>query len=394
MKRQIRRVTIILIIFLFFSTPAATEEDGNLLDLNEARERVIDRLLQDTDIQRVNRVVERLNQDMDDILPEFNLWEFIRNPEVNWQAIVRVLGQVLFREVWSNFILLGELVILAILGAVLTSFQSAFSEESLSQLVNGLIVLVIVILGFESFEIAVTVGREAIQGMVDFMDALLPVLLALLVSMGAVTSAALLKPVSFLVVVFLSNIIKNVIFPLIFFALVLGIISSITDTFKVSRLGELIRKASMTFLGLFMVIFVAVMTFQTNLSTAADSLTIRSTKYLAGNLIPVVGKMFADALDLIVNCSLIVKSAINFFGVLFIFIIISFPLLKIVALILIYKLAGAIIQPVSSPVLVNALDELGNSLIMIVVTVSSVAIMYYILISILAGAANMAVMLR
>ena len=49
--------------------------------------------------------------------------------------------------------------------------------------------------------------------MVTFMQALLPVLLSILVSIGALTSAAIFQPLTLLIITGLATIIKNIVFP-------------------------------------------------------------------------------------------------------------------------------------------------------------------------------------
>ncbi len=72
----------------------------------------------------------------------------------------------------------------------------------------------------------------------------------------------------------------------------------------------------------------------------------------------------------------------------------AFPVLKILSVIFIYKLAAALIQPIGDEKIVNSLNGLANSLIMLFVTVSSVAMMFFIAVTIIIGAGNITVMMR
>ena len=168
----------------------------------------------------------------------------------------------------------------------------------------------------------------------------------------------------------------------------------INQHFSLDRLAAFFKETSMTLLGLLMVIFVAGLLLQGGAAAIADSLTLRTAKYLTGTFIPVIGKIFSDALDLIISCSLIIKNALNFFGMLIIIIIIAFPIIKILALVFVYKVSSALVQPVADGRIVEILNDTGNSLIMIFLIVAAVSLMFFIILAVIVGTGNLSVMMR
>ena len=46
-------------------------------------------------------------------------------------------------------------------------------------------------------------------------------------------------------------------------------------------------------------------------AAAVDGVSIRTAKYAMDNFIPIVGGMFADTVDTLVGCSLIVQNAVG-----------------------------------------------------------------------------------
>ena len=59
---------------------------------------------------------------------------------------------------------------------------------------------------------------------------------------------------------------------------------------------------------------------------------------------PVLGNTFAQALDVAVGGSLLIKNALGMFGLCAILIIVTFPLVKIVALLLIFRVVTALVE--------------------------------------------------
>ena len=136
------------------------------------------------------------------------------------------------------------------------------------------------------------------------------------------------------------------------------------------------------------------MTIQGVAASSFDGVTARTAKYAVDNLIPIIGGFLSDAVDTIIGCSLLIKNAGGAFGLFFLFIIILFPLIKIVALILIYKLSSAMIEPIADGRIVDSLNDMAKSLILVFVAVLSVAIMFFIVVTIIISTGNITVMMR
>ncbi|ACL69378.1 stage III sporulation protein AE [Halothermothrix orenii] len=397
MKRLIS-IIILINIILMMTIPVLAEETP----LKEAplnKEDIILNQIEKINLNQLQKEVDKINKNMEGYMPHLNIKELILgfmkgDLDVSWAQIGGALLKYLGKEVTANFKILGQIIILAVMAAILNVFHNSFTSETISKTASMLIFMVLAILSLNGFKIAVEIGITTIDTMVSFMQALIPVLLTLLVSIGAMTSAAVFHPITFMVISFLSSLIRTIIFPMIFISAILNIVNNITSEFKISRLSGLFKEFSMGMLGLSLILFTGIMVIQGGAAAVTDSLSLRTAKYLTGTFIPIIGGIFSDAVDLIVSCSLIIKNAINLFGMIVIVFMISYPLIKIIALIIIYKIAGAIIQPISDGRLVNILDNLGNTLVLIFLAVSGVSLMFFIVLTILVGSANLTVMMR
>lgn len=75
-------------------------------------------------------------------------------------------------------------------------------------------------------------------------------------------------------------------------------------------------------------------------------------------------------------------------------VMLAFPLLKILALVIIYQVATALVQPISDPRLVDALGTMAKTLTMVMATVATAAMMFFVVITIVVGVGNLAVVVR
>ncbi|OPZ71886.1 MAG: Stage III sporulation protein AE precursor [Firmicutes bacterium ADurb.Bin456] len=347
----------------------------------------------------VQEFIDRLDTEIKGSIPQFHFREMVNKlvrGELEWKPaqIFNQLIRQMFKEVVANFNLLGKLVILAIICAVLQNLMSSFERSSAGQLTYSVTYLVLITLAIGSFSIAVNAGREVVDTMVIFMQALTPVLLTLLVAVGGLASAAVFSPVILATLGIFGTLIKDIILPLLFFVAILGIAGNLSERFKVSNLADLLKTAAMGLMGVFSTIFLGVLAIQGVAGAVGDSVTFRTAKFSVDAFVPVVGGMLSDALEAVLSSTLLLKNAVGIAGVAVIGTVMVVPLLKIISLAFIYKLAGALIQPIASGQMVDCLNSLGNNLLLIFATVATAGLLFFFTITIIVGVGNISVMLR
>lgn len=381
---------VVLVMLCFIAIPgvAPAEEPGGG-----------DKPAPELDMIEVNKYVERLDGEIKGVVPDIDfkglVYRIARN-EVSFrpQDILSGAASYVFREVVANSSLLGKLVILAIICAVLQNLTSAFDRGSTGQLSYMVTYLLLVTMAIGSFTLAVEAGREVVDRMVTFMQAILPVLLTLLVAVGGITAAAVYQPVVFVSIALIATLIRNIILPLILFSAILVLVSHLSPKFKVSNLAGLIRTVAMGFLGILSTVFLGILSIQGVAGAVGDSVVLRTAKFATDAFVPVVGGLFSDALEAIVSSSLLIKNAVGIAGVIVVLSIMVMPLLKIFCLAMIYKLAGAMIQPVEDGQMVNCLNDLGNSLMLVFAVVATAGLLFFFTVTIMVAVGNLTVMLR
>jgi len=351
------------------------------------------------DLEKVEKYLTDIDRDMSTYIPELNLKEMVvklARGEVGLSAgeVMKGLLKFLFRDIVANSRLLGQLLILSVLCAILQNVQSAFEKGTVGKVAWFVCFLVLLSLALSSFTIAVKIGRETIQSMVSFMQAMIPVLLTLLTAMGNVTSATLFHPLTLVVLSSISTLINNLVFPLIFFSVILGLANNVTSRVEVSKLAGLFKTWAMGLLGLFITIFIGFSMIQGIAGSVADGVALRTAKFGIGVFVPMVGKMFSDVLEAVISTSLLLKNAVGLIGIIAIFFICAFPVLKIISLIFIYKIAAAIAQPIGDKMISESLNVMSTGLIMVFLAVTSVCIMFFFVIAIVIGAGDFSLMLR
>ncbi len=366
---------------------------------NITPEKIINKQIQELPISEIEGIINNFSNEIEDYIPKINIREYIMdiirgNNKVRVTMIVEGFGKILFKEVLANWKLLVEIIVLSAICAVLKNLHSAFQDDAVGHMSYNVCYLVIISITIKSFIIAINIGRETIDLMVSFMQALMPVLLTMLVAVGGITTSAFFSPVILGAVAFTGTLIKNIIMPLILFSAVLAIVNNLSSKIQIGKMSGLIKQAAGLMLGFILTVFVGVISIQGVTAATIDGVTIRTTKFAVDKFVPIVGSFLSDAIDTVVGCSLLVKNAIGSMGLIFILLLCMVPMIKILALIIIYKLSAALIEPISDDGLVDCLNSMGNSLVFLFAAVVSVAIMFFITIGVIVATGNITTMMR
>lgn len=299
-----------------------------------------------------------------------------------------------FHELIVNGKLIGTLILLTIFSMFLQTVQNSFEKSTISKIAYGVVYMVLMIIALNSFHVATSYANEAIAKMIDFILAIIPLLLALIATSGGIVSAAFFHPV----ILFLMNVsgtfIQYIVLPLLFLAVLLSIVSTMSDNYKVTNLAQLLRNWSIGLLTLFFTIFLGVLSVQGTSTAITDGVAIRTAKFLTGNFIPVVGKMFTDATDTVINASVLLKNTVGIAGMVVLLFIVAFPAIKILMISFIYKISAAILQPLGGGPIIACLNIISKSVLYVFAALAIVSLMFFLSITVIIAAGNLTMMVR
>ncbi len=374
-----------------------TAENGTEeLDVNE----IMDRQYQSNEIRNIQEELEkRTSSEVNDILQDYDPRSIIQdaatgNFELSVKGIAGNALRYLFKEIYTNLGILIKLIILIVLCALLRNLQTSFLSEGVSEIAFYVCYIVIVSVLLVSFSTAMQMGMSMIDGMVDFMYATTPVLITLLVSGGNLTSGGIFQPLMLMIVEVSATIMRNVFIPMIFLSTILSIVSNISDKIQISRLTAMLKQITAWALGAILTVFIAVVSLQGSFGAVIDGVTSKTAKFAIGTFIPVVGKTLADAADTVIGCTLLIKNAAGLAVMVGILIICIVPLLKILALVALYKAASALVEPISEKRITNCISDVAGSMVYIFGIAAAVGFMFLISITALISAGNLSAMIR
>lgn len=362
--------------------------------------KLIDEQAEIEDIKKIESQLKNItSNEVKEILPEIDPQTIIKeaakgNISMNIPGVLNGILKYLFKELYINMNILIKLVIIVVFCAILKNLQTSFLSESVGELAFFACYIAMVSILLISFNTALTFGKEIIDKMVSFMQATVPVLITLMVTSGNISSGGILQPVMIMIVETSATVIKNIFIPLIFFSTILAIIDNVSDKVQISKLSGFIKQITAWSLGIILTIFIAFVSIQGAMGAVVDGVTGKTAKFAINTFIPVVGKYLSDAAEAVVGCTLLIKNAAGLAVMIGIIIICIVPILKILTLIILYRLTCVLIEPISEKRIINCINEMANSLTYVLGIVAAVAFMFLISITAMISASNISAMIR
>jgi len=385
-----QKAVIITLLLLVILAPAARAD---------TMDTVMEQQMEKLNLDEIQQFANQVDKEMKDYMPQLSIRQLVQDLRsgklnLNFGQFMTGMAKYIFSELIAHSYLLSQLLVLTVLCSVLLNIQDAFGGEGTGRVAYIAAYLALMTLALTSFTSAINTGRAAVQQMVDFVHAILPVLLSLLAAMGGLVSASVIHPLVLVALGVISTIINNLVFPLILFATILTLVSQISDRFQVDRLAGLFKDITKTLLAALLTFFTGFMAIQGVAGAVADSVTLRTAKFVTGAFVPVVGGMLADAAEALIGTSLLLKNAVGIMGLLLIIALALYPMLKILTLVIIYRLVGALAQPLGDDKIAKVLETLGNMLLMVFAAVAGVGLAFFMAISFIVGLGNVTVMMR
>jgi len=284
--------------------------------------------------------------------------------------------------------MLSLIITIGVISNLLNGIKSKFSEKSTSNLINLVCFLSVVILVIGIISSLATNTGKSVQSMVDQMNIVFPILLTLMIGIGANASAGVFQPIVAIISTYVADFFHYFIVPLFMVSFVFSIISNLSDNIKLDKFNSFVSSLFKWSVGLVFTLFFAIFSIQGISAGSFDSVSIRTTKYTIKSYIPIMGGYLSDGMDLILSSSILIKNSVGLVGILMIISTILSPLLEIVVFSLLLKLVSAVLQPMGNSKTSNFLSDTSKSITMLSSAIIAIGFMYLISVGLVMTTSN------
>lgn len=356
-------------------------------------------LAEELDLESLTGQLDQIDELLADQGASLSLGQLLREMlagerEFSLSSIWSSLGEMAFSQLRSSGSLLGQLILLSIMAVLLTVLKKNFAGGEIAQISRWVVYLLLIGIAIAAFVPAMNRAAETVTTIRDFIYVLLPLLIPLLAAVGGVTTVSLINPALLFALSVLMSLMANLIFPLISFSAILRLTGGLTPRLSLSKMAALFKDIAMGAMGIISTVFIAFLGF-TGLSAASwDGLAVKALKSASGAFIPIVGRSLADAFDSVMGTALILKNVLGLIGAIAILLVCALPAINILLQALVFRIAGALIQPLGEEQLAEVVTGLGNSMIMLFAALAISGLFAYFAVALVVGLGNITMMMR
>lgn len=242
------------------------------------------------------------------------------------------------------------LLVAAMFNRMINSKNSYLNSVSFL-MVYGALMLILM----ESFTRIEALVTSTIDGLIGFMNMMIPVYASTLVLTGNISTGSAYYIFSFGCLYIIEWIAKLVLVPATQTFLFLILINNMFEEDSLSKLAELLEKIIRFLLKLSTAAVFGMGVVQRMVMAAKDDVT-NSLALKTIKVIPGIGNAVSATGETLLSCGVLIKNCVGVVGVIVVISIVLSPIIKLIVFILGYKLTSAIVQPVSDKRIVEGVN--------------------------------------
>ncbi len=298
-----RTIAAVIVIFLLTVTVHAT--DGSVDISSELEQFGINELLDKTPDQ-AQELLE------DNGLDKLDLGTLLA---MSPSKLLSVMAKYVFHMIEEIKGTLFSVIGIILLCAMLEALKFGGMESATASVFNLVATLCVAAAVSVPITDCITAVAHAIRDSVTFMLSYIPVFAAVITSAGMPLTATAYNMALLGACQFIAQITSTVLVPLMGTYVSLCLVGGISSNEGICRVAGAIKSFATWTLTFLMTIFVGFLTIQSFIATGADTLAVKTTKFLIGSFVPVVGSALSDAFMAAQGCMRLIKTTVGSFGV-------------------------------------------------------------------------------
>lgn len=354
---------------------------ANLIILLPIRTHAQEKIMEELDFTEVEQMLdETLDEDISfsDMVSELIEGKL----PLNADTVIEMAKKAFLSEIQQNISSMVYVLLLAVLSALLTNFTKVFEQSKTADIGFYIVYLLLLAVLLQSFRTVHGVAGQVLGQMTEFMKLLMPTYMLTIAASGGGTTAAVFYEFLIALIYGVSFVLFRLILPLCSIYVVLSLVNYISREDMLSKTAELVKTVVQWGLKTMLTVVVGLNIVQGILTPAVDSFR-SSTIHKAVSAVPGIGGTMNAVTEAIVGSGMLIKNGVGV-GILILLVIISLvPLLKMVVFLLLYKVTGAIIQPISDKRMLDCINAVGEGARLLLKCVTTSLVLFFLTVAIL-----------
>jgi len=233
------------------------------------------------------------------------------SPDAFFKTVAALIREQVLQPVRTLASIVGVIVLCALIGALKTSS----GENRISQTFSLVCVLCVLVSVITPVLDCIVATSNSIKDTSLFMLSYIPVFAAALSASGSPITGASYSVFLFTACQVILQLVSATLVPLMGIYLALCIMGSLIPDIDIASATKTIKSIVSWSLGFFVTVFVGILSIQTMVAGSADTVTVRTAKFMLGSFVPVVGSALSDAYNAAQGCFKLLKTTLGAYGV-------------------------------------------------------------------------------
>ena len=268
-----------------------------------------------------------------------------------------------------------HILLIAMIAAFMNQFAGTLQNRQVASVGFYMIYMLLAALTVAAFDVVLKWVESGIRNITAFMGVFYPVyFLAVAVAKGSVTGVAFYNLVLFLIYA-VEIIIENVLLPMVRVYMIIRILNFLGPEDMLEKLSEFLEIVIRWTLKTALACVIGANLIQGMISPAIDTVK-RSTVLKGAEAIPGIGNLLGGMTEVALGTAVLVKNGIGMAGAVICIALCVIPLVQTAGTALLYKLAAAMIQPVSDERVTGCVEAVGEGCQILMQIVFTVGVLF------------------
>ena len=384
-----KRTVLFLLCFLFFVFFGSTSWGSELPSEKQETVGVPELDLDQYDLSDIQKFLDQRNGNKGLSLSFQDLMDSLMAGKLNdvlGQA-GNALKQTLMSEIESNGHMMGQILILGIIGAVFSNFSGVFTGSQISE--TGFFVTYLLLFTYlaASFFTSITIVSDVVGQVLGFMKVLMPAYFLAAAFAGSSATAVASYEFTLVILSAAQWLLGSVLLALIRVYALLVMAGHIAKEDMLSKLTELLEQVVSWSLKTLIGVVLGFQMIQSMVLPYVDSLKSGAFQKLVG-AIPGIGQGVSSVAQMVLGSGVLIKNTIGAAGILVLLVLTIVPVLKLVVLMLFYQCVAALLQPVCDKRIISCISDMAKGHKMLLSVAVSGMILFIVTIALVCASTN------
>ncbi|MDF2888948.1 MAG: Sporulation stage protein [Lacrimispora sp.] len=299
----------------------------------------------------------------------------------------KALKNMLMGEIESSGHMMGQILVLGIIGAVFSNFSSVFTGSQISE--TGFFVTYLLLFTYlaASFFTSITIVSSVVEQILGFMRVLMPAYFLAAAFAGSSATAMASYEFTLFILSAAQWLLGTVLLALIRVYALLVMAGHIAKEDMLSKLTELLEQVVSWSLKTLIGLVLGFQLIQSMVLPYVDSLKTGAIQKLVG-AIPGIGQGVSSVAQMVLGSGVLIKNTIGAAGILILLILTIVPILKLVILMLFYQCVAALLQPVCDKRIISCISDMAKGHKMLLSVAVSCMILFIVTIALVCASTN------